>query len=96
MKDLEVDLQGNEHTRFILIFSVLILQFIFLVSPPKIIKLHTKKKIIEGISCSEALNVLFRSREVSSVTNWLENNFSFVAIWTYRTGIFLWLSNLFS
>ncbi len=36
MKDLEVDLQGNEHTRFILIFSVLILQFNFLVSSQKL------------------------------------------------------------
>ncbi len=36
MKDLEVDLQGNEHTLFILIFSVLILQFIFLVPSQKL------------------------------------------------------------
>jgi hypothetical protein len=50
MKDLEVDLQGNEHTRFILIFSVLILQFIFLVLSQK---LHTQKRITEEISlCS--------------------------------------------
>ncbi len=54
MKDLEVDLQGNEHTRFLLIFSVLILQFIFYYS-------HTKK-IIQGIACSE-VHVLFRRQE---------------------------------
>jgi hypothetical protein len=29
MKDLEVDLQGNEHTRFTLIFSVLMLHIFF-------------------------------------------------------------------
>jgi hypothetical protein len=50
MKDLEVDLQGNEHTRFTLIFSVLILQYIFLVlsqklnTPPPEIYIFSPKK----------------------------------------------------
>jgi hypothetical protein len=43
MKDLEVDLQGNERTCFRLIFSVLILQFIFLVPCQKILN-YTQRK----------------------------------------------------